>query len=204
MAKIIRKIKLHKPKMYHKITGLKGGEPTVFDYQHNKKKSEKIYWITWWRKRNTARKILVNMELKNGMHRIFLVLETEGGFNYRSGRYLFDDESKYYNIENGIWCYDYHESLSLPIKRTLPIIEITKAIESDHDMEMEYAINPLTIKRFAVAKIAEGIMKGQQLDEALRMLIILAVISVVSNVCLLVLFMMKTGMLKSLQGSVGL
>lgn len=202
MEKKYAKIKIKK---FEPITTLKNKPVQKHDFNSNKSK-----FFQFLDRRKTKKalkkqysKIMINMELENGMHRIFVVSSEDNGFKFREGKYLLDDESKYYNVENNIWCYDFHERFSIPIKRTLPIAELTKSVEEMDDMEMEYAINPLTIKRFAVSKIAEGIMKGQALDKALQFLTYVCVIGTLATVFLLLLFMFKTGMFQSVAGAVG-
>ncbi len=143
--------------------------------------------------------IMINMELLNGFHKLFLVIERDGGFRYRSKRYLFDNESKYYIIDAKLWCYDFHEDLTIPVKRKIPITDIKKAIEFSSLTEVENAVNPATIERFLKAKIAEGIMKGQQMDIVFKQLKMIGIITMLSSVIMLILFLFKTGMLQQIK-----
>jgi len=154
------------------------------------------YWRNWWKNRkNTAIVNLINMELTNGFHKLFLVTEKEEGFRYRGKKYLFDTESKYYIIDTKMWAYDYHEKFSLPIKRIIPVTEIRKTLEASSLTEIEYATNPSTLERFAVSKIAEGIMRGAELDQVFRFLKIMVIIILVVTIIHLVLFAQKSGIL---------
>jgi len=139
------------------------------------------------------------MELTNGMHRTFLVVEKERSFKYKKGVYLLDDDSKYFNIDAKLWQYDFHENYCLPIKRIIPITDIKKVLESANITEVEYASNPMTLERFIVARVAEGIMKGQQLDEFMRQLRLMAVIIMVTVIVHLLLFAWKSGMLQAIK-----
>ncbi len=143
--------------------------------------------------------VLVNMELINGFHKLFLVKESDSGFKYDDKKYIFDSDSKYYIIDAKLWCYDFHESIDLPIKRIIPVTEIKRALEHSQLTEVEYATNPATLERFIVARIAEGIMKGQQLDEALRRLLLVCIIAAISSTVMLILFVVKSGMLKQIK-----
>ena len=145
------------------------------------------------------RTVLINMELVNGMHRSFLVREKKKGFKYKGGMYIFDDDSKYFNIDAKIWSFDFHESYCLPIKRNMPISDIKKVLESANISEVEYASNPMTLERFIVSRVAEGIMKGQQLDDFMKQIRLILIITMVSAVIHLFLFMSKTGMLKAVK-----
>ncbi len=145
------------------------------------------------------RTLLINMELINGFHKLFLVVEKDNGFRYRSKQYIFDNESKYYIIDAKLWCYDFHEDFTIPIKRKIPISEIKKAVEQSNLTEVENSVNPATIERFLKAKIAEGIMKGQQLDIVFKKLTIIGVVTMLSSITMLILFLFKTGMLQQIK-----
>ena len=160
-----------------------------------KKKTKLKYWIDKFKERMYPHKtVLISMELLNGFHREFLVKEVDGGFRYRGRKYVFDNESKYYKIDSKLWCFDYHEDFTLPIRRKIPVSDIKKTLEHSSITEVEYAMNPSTLERFIVARIAEGIMKGQQLDEFLKQIRLILIIAMVASVSHLLLFMFKTGM----------
>lgn len=155
----------------------------------------------WWKeRRNPHRTLMVNMELINGFHRSFIIVEREGGFQYRGGKYLFDSDSKYYNNDAKLWCYDYHEMFALPIKRIIPVTHVQAIVESIPSSEVEYSTNPKTLERFITAKIAEGIMKGQAIDEWMKQIRVMILIALVAAIIHLILFMQKTGMLQQLSG----
>lgn len=145
------------------------------------------------------RTVLVNMELSNGFRKIFIVAEHEGGFRYRKKRYIFDNESKYYVMDAKLYCYDFHEDFTIPIKRIIPVGDIKKAIENSNLTEVENATNPATLDRFLKAKIAEGIMKGQQLDLVFKQLKLIGIVTMVTTIIYLLLFLFKTGMLQSIK-----
>jgi len=112
---------------------------------------------------------------------------------------LFDNEAKYYIIDSKLWCYDYHENFTLPIKRKIPLTHIKKSLEHSNISEVEYATNPSTLERFTISKIAEGIMKGQAIDEFMKQIRLLLIIAMVTAVIHLALFMFKSGMLQSIK-----
>ena len=165
-----------------------------------RKKTKLKFWIDRFKERLFPHKtVLVTMELMNGFFIEFLVTEKDGGFRYRGRKYVFDNESKYYKINSKLWCFDYHENFTLPIKRKIPVTEIKKTLEQSNITEVEYATNPSTLERFIVARIAEGIMKGQQLDEFLKQIRLILIIAMVASVSHLILFMFKSGMLSSVK-----
>lgn len=158
------------------------------------------YWIRKFKSNVFLdRTIIVNMELNNGFRKMFMVVEKNQGFRYKGGSYVFDNESKYYLVDAKMWCYDFHESFTMPIKRHIPVAEIRKLIENTNITEVENSTNPATLDRFLKAKIAEGIMKGQQLDIVLKQLKLIGIITMVTTVLLTILFVFKTGMLESVK-----
>jgi hypothetical protein len=156
----------------------------------------------WWHQhklKQQHRTILVNMELRNGNWITMLVLDKGGGFKYEKCAYRFDDEMKYYNLSAKMWMYDFHQDFSIPLQRKIPIADVQKTVESSGITEVEYATNPATLERFTIAKIAEGIMRGQAIDDFLKQIRLILIITAVAAVIHLFLFMQKTGMLKAIK-----
>lgn len=151
----------------------------------------------WKANRNPEKAVLINMELLNGMHTQFIVLENDGGFTYKIGgtkkKYLFDNESKYWIINASMYCYDFHEGFALPIKRSIPINNI-KGEFSDDEPDVEYAINPETLRQFSVAKIAEGIMRGADISKWMTVIMVLTIIIMVILIAFFITYMIKSGM----------
>lgn len=176
-------------------------EITPFDAVRTKKSKFSIkYWKAHFLERlHPETTALINMELLNGFHRLFIVKEEEEGFRYRNKKYLFDNEAKYYIIDSKLWCYDYHENFVLPVKRKIPLTAIKKSLEHSNISEVEYATNPSTLERFTISKIAEGIMKGQAIDEFMKQIRLILIIAMVTSVIHLALFMFKSGMLQSIK-----
>lgn len=143
--------------------------------------------------------VLINMELTNGFHRLFKIKEKEEGFVFRGKKYLFDDDSKYYNLDTKLYTFDYHEQIVLPFKRKIPVTEIKKTIESTEGIDVEYAINPSTLQRFMTAKIAEGVMRGTQLDEFMKKLQTFLIVTMVASLVHLALFLWASGILQNLK-----
>jgi len=154
----------------------------------------------WYLKKYKAHDILmINMELTSGQIRTFLVTEKKDGFKYKQGKYLFDPELKYYNIDFGYWAYDFHEKISLPIKKHFPVNTIKTTLETSTITEVEYAINPQTLERFETSKIAEGIMKGQQLDDFMKKVLVLLIIIAVITLIHALMFFQKSGVFAQIQ-----
>ncbi len=142
--------------------------------------------------------VLIHMELTNGFHKLFKVKEREDGFIFRGKKYVFDDDSKYYNIDTKLYTFDYHEQIALPFKRKIPVTQIKKAIETTEGIDIEYAINPSTLQRFMTAKIAEGVMKGTQLDEFMKKLQMFLIVTMIAVLVHLALFLYGSGILQNI------
>lgn len=163
---------------------------SIFSFQH---------WKDWFLdKYFPAKVILINMELNNGFHRLFMVKEKDDGFVFRHKKYLFDDESKYYNIDAKLYVFDFHESIVLPVKRKIPVTSIKKVLESTEGIDIEYAINPSTLQRFMTAKIAEGVMKGTQMDEFMRKLQMFLIVTMIAVLVHFALFLYASGILQNI------
>ncbi len=158
------------------------------------------FWKDWiYDKYFPGKLSLISMELNNGFHRLFKVVEKDEGFVFRGKKYLFDDESKYYNVDARLYCFDYHEAIDLPIRRKIPTTDIKKTLESTEGIDIEYAINPATLQRFMTAKIAEGVMKGTQLDEFMRKLQMFLIVTMIASLVHLAIFLYASGLLQNLK-----
>jgi hypothetical protein len=153
----------------------------------------------WWKLRKISRAILINMEMKNGNHRSFVAHTSSSGFEYNKRRYLFDNESSYYNVDFGLWCFDYHEDMTIPVKRTIPVLEIKDSVTANNK-QIEHAINPATIEEFIVSEVAKGIMQGQAIGEFLRQARMLWIISLIVGVIDLLVLLWHSGVFDKIKG----
>jgi hypothetical protein len=154
----------------------------------------------WWKtKMHPQEALMITMELRNGQHDCFVVVPTGQSFFYKKGTYILDNELKYYHMGARMHALDYHQDFAMPIRKSIPVNEISKALASSQVSEIIYATNPLTLENFLVSKIAEGIMKGQQIDEYLKQMKLILIITMVSSVLMLLLFVVKSGMLQGVR-----
>ena len=164
---------------------------------------------TFWKKMLKERffsnvAIIVNMELSTGNHHSFLqVIDSDRSFKFNKKTYIYDPEFRYYNNDLKFYCIDYHENIALPIKRNIPSHSIEKQFHIDN-IEVEYSLNPLVLHNFINSKIAEGIMKGQEISEYLRKYGILIMIILVTVIAHFLLWGYRTGMFDKIMNSVGL
>jgi len=141
---------------------------------------------------------LINMELRNGNHALFVAYTSKGNFIYMRGQYIIDDDMKYFDISSGLYCLDYHQDLSLPIKRKIPYTDIRKVITATGITDVETAINPALLKSFQESNLVEGVMKGAELDSAIRQLRMISIIGAVASVGIVLYLIFKSGALESI------
>lgn len=170
-----------------------------YNLMERKSKWSLGYWKDKWKtSRHEDKVVFINFELKNGFFRHFIVKEKEGAFNYNDKMYIFDLSCKYYNMDNKLWCYDYHEDFCLPIRRSIPIEEIKKVIYHSGITDVEYATNPALLEKFVDSKIIEAIMRGAQLDEWMKQMRVLIIITLFVASLHLIIFVFKSGMLQQI------
>lgn len=170
-----------------------------FDPKKKFKPLEKIKKALWPHKC-----FLINMELRNGDHRTFLISVIQGDFSYLGSRYIIDQSLKYYSIDAKMWCLDYHQDYALPVKRIIRVEEIRKVISETGVIEAELATNPSLIDIFVDSKIAEGVMKGQAMNAFFQqMKMVLVAMLCISSIHFLI-YLFKSGALNSIGSSIGI
>jgi hypothetical protein len=160
-----------------------------------------VYQLKQWyiAKYHQDERMLINMELRNGDHTSFIIRTKSSSFTFKSGEYVLDNELKYYHIDSSMYGLDYHQDFALPIKRIIPLNDIGKAVSLSGLSNIEYSTNPSVLSKFVTSKISEGIMKGQMIDEYLKQMKLILVITMVSSLLMLLLFVLKSGMLKGIR-----
>lgn len=142
-------------------------------------------------------KFLINMELSNGNHRSFLVVPNGGVFRYSGKTYVIDQKMKYWNIDSGINSLDYHEELSMPIKRVIPVESLKKVTSVTEYKDIRMALNPQNLKNFMSSAVTEKVLRGS-VDDAIRRIFVIAVIICLITAAHLILYMQKSGMFDSI------
>ena len=139
--------------------------------------------ISGWKKElkdkyNPDKTFLINMQLRNGMHTRFLVVLGDKYFEYEDGRYIIDDDYKYYDVGSRIYNLDYHQDCCLPLKRKFNMREIEKAVSSSKDVDTETSINPKSLRIFMESDIIQKVIAGEEAEKHMKfvkfMLIIIA------------------------------
>jgi len=160
-------------------------------------------WYKKWKdNRDSTGTYLIDMELRNGMHDIFVTFSKKDSFKYKNGLYVIDNDLKYYVDSAKLWCLSYHQNCTLPIKRKIPFNDISKVVENLNGLEIESAINPYTLEKFVESQVIEKVMQGHEMSEWMKKLMYVSVIGALASVIMLVTYMIKTGMFSQLKNVV--
>jgi hypothetical protein len=151
-----------------------------------------------------GRKYAINMELRNGKHRTFQITPKKDNFNFEGGTYIIDQSLAYDNLDCKTYMLDYHQDFSLPIRRTIPVSDVKRAIEETGMVEVESATNPIALKRILEADVGGGIARSTAIPEFIKQFKLMIGIAMVASVLMLLLFVIKSGMLSSVTGSLGI
>jgi hypothetical protein len=140
---------------------------------------------------------MINMELSNGFITNFIAYpdQKEGSFKYLGRKYIVDQSMKYYCLSSSMWCLDYHQNFSAPIQRKILVKDIKDEIINDDNIEIEYATNPSLIEEFTNSKIAEGIMRGRQMDELLKQLRLMMLIVIGIGLAHFLIYLRNSGII---------
>ena len=151
------------------------------------------------RRKHPDKVVLIRMEMNNGQYKEFIVIEDDkNGFKHGGKKYIFDLDAKYYVLDSNIWAYDYHESLVLPVKRTIPVNRIKSLMEHSNITEVENAINPITLERFIKSEIAQGILQGATIGKLFKVILILLIITMIVSGVDFIVDMFDSGILQDL------
>lgn len=135
---------------------------------------------------NYSNKILINMELISGNHRIFFVYPHSNGFKYYKRRYIIDQDSMYYVDSEGCYGLDYHQSLSLPIKRSINVKSIKDAVvERVKDENIEMSLNPDLLEGFMMSEVIRQLIRSLDVEESFKMLKFAVFMNLIGTVILI-------------------
>lgn len=159
---------------------------------------DKAGWLSKWRARNQKRAYLIRMELRNGNCEDFVVTPKGNDFVFEKERYVIDPSIKFWVNQSRMYALDYMQGFALPIRRKYDVNELNAAIEGAGMIETELSTNPKVLEDYVNSKIAEGVMKAQQIDEWMKATKQwIQVTAIVVGIHLL-LFAYKTGMLNQI------
>ncbi|GAG26207.1 unnamed protein product, partial [marine sediment metagenome] len=137
--------------------------------------------------------LLINMELRNGFHRLFMVSIKGNKFKYDNGTYVIDDEFKYYDLGARTYCLDYHQDLSFPIRRKIDINKIKALVSQEGITDVDTAINPLTLKQFIESEVIQKVMRGADMDQVFKFLKAVLIYVAIITTTMLLLYIQSSG-----------
>lgn len=174
-------------------------------------------------RRNDTNAFLINMELSNGFIVNFIIFVdlADNSFEFRKKKYVVDDSMKVWNASTGLFCLNYHEDLSIPVENKIIPVEqdkkadsagkklspigkkvdvnaVKKAIKAV-EPEIETLLNPSVLKHWKKSRLHEMILRGASIDSFLRQMRLLMWILLFMAFLHLLLFVVKSGMLKSIK-----
>lgn len=159
----------------------------------------------WYRNKYKPNKInLINMELSNGFHTSFLVLEKDGGFIFNKKQYVLDPDLKAFHTGANLFFFDFHENYALPVQRKLPLKQLFDTMTSVAESEIQYATNPSTLEKFISSEIAKQVLKSAQLDEWMRRAMTMLLFILIIGAGTAVYLLYSTGAFQNIQGGLGL
>jgi len=163
------------------------------------KLSLEYYKNLWNNMFNSSRCFIINMLLLNGMRRTYLVkITNEGTFKINNKEYVIDESLKYYDVAIGLYCLDYHESVSLPYKNKIKINDIMDGMEKAKISDVETAINPSTLRRFITSQVIEKVLKGAEMDDVFKFIKIFLILIFIGVAGCLIILIQTSGILKNL------
>lgn len=139
--------------------------------------------------------VMINMQLTTGQHMEFIVSIKDGGFKFANGWYIIDDQMKYYNQSAKMWAFDYHEELTFPITRKIKVNEIKESLLTSADVELETAVNPISLQKFMESTVIQKLLAGAELDAAMALMKILLIIGLIVNIITLIVSLKAAGII---------
>ena len=148
------------------------------------------------------RTYLINMELRNGMHKTFMISITKNYFKFMDGTYIIDPQMQYFNVDARTYSLDYQQDLPLPVKREWPVKEIQKTIKELSKLDQEQlvtAMNPLSLDHFIEGKVVEQLMKAQEIDAFFKQMRLIFIVMLIIQIIHFLLFIKASGILDGLK-----
>lgn len=141
----------------------------------------------WNDKRKADKTFMVHMQLRNGMFTHFMVVLSHKWFDYEEGRYIIDDNFKYYDISSRIYWLDYHQDCCLPLKHTIDVKQIAKELQQSDFIDTETSIDPENLKIFMESDIIQKIMKGAEMEEWIKFIKIMLIINLCFSAIIMII-----------------
>lgn len=186
-------------------------------------------WLQRRREKKLKRKfpdsvVLVRMETFSGSFREILMPEQGGSVHFRQGEYILDSSLKYYIEDAKLWAYDFHEGISLPLKKKVQLSETAAAIvkeieeqsrkglsprvnaneikdlvESSNVVDVETSLNPSVLQRFTDSKVIEQILQGAVLGRIFKIMLYIVIAVGVLQIAIFLMQLYQSGALDQLK-----
>lgn len=150
----------------------------------------------WADRKKPHQSFIANFELRNGMFASVYVKLSKEWFDYEDGRYIIDDDLKYYSVSSKCYMLDYHQDCAIPLRRrfNVNLVKEQLANSNNDEIQTETAINPTSLKIFMESDIIQKIMKGAEMEQWIKFIkLMLIVIVVICAVILLILLKLSFG-----------
>jgi hypothetical protein len=134
-------------------------------------------------KKNKLRVVGFTMELRNGDNvSIMTFLDADNSFIYLGKMYVWDNDMQYYNKSSQLFFNDYHQDFALPISTRIKINELRDAVSSGGLADIEYATNPMVLKRFLQSSIQDLMLRGGVLWDLIKQVRLITIIILILGV----------------------
>jgi len=140
-----------------------------------------------WKDKNPTDSLLIHMELDNGFHTQFIAYIVDNKFKYKKRVYIVDDELKYYDLNTKLYALDYHQSISIPIKRKIDLTLIKDGIRHKGVTDVDTAINPSNLASFLESEIIQRVIQGGDIDNIFKFMKMMLILSVCLAAAMIVL-----------------
>lgn len=178
---------------------LRRKEQSTFDFTSPRDIFSIRQWLDYYKyKSKMSKAMLIHMELTNGDHSHFIAYPEKEQFEHEGKLYIIDSSAKYYDHTAKMYCMDYHEDLTLPIIRRIPLERIRESLRSTGITDIENAANPSSLKQFIESEIIQKVMKGQEFEDMMKTIKTMIIIIMVAVIIHLLLFIFKSGILQSI------
>jgi len=151
-----------------------------------------------------AKTMLINMELRNGMHDLFMISENKSSFKYAGGCYIIDPEAKYFMLGSKCYCMDFHQDMTIPVKRKIDAQALNEKLkdainDTNVDFDIETSLNPYSLQEFMVSNVIQKSLRGEQIDRFLKSIKIMMFVTMIVCIGHFLIFVFKSGILKSIK-----
>jgi len=178
------------------LSKLKNIKPVnIIKHQHwNKKLKQKLVRII-----SKKDEYLITMELRTGEIIQFIVQTNKDHYIWNNGVYIIDPELITTNKTAKKPGLDYHESLSFPIRRRIPIEEIQKALKTGHICDLEMASNPMLLDTWQNSNLIDKVMRAADIDKVFKTIKIIGIFTLIIVFVTLAIYIGHEGILSEVK-----